>query len=91
MKYHWCCGMGKLLQYWKKEKSLSLFFILEAAVDTLGHWGPSHYGAPLSIYIDLSLASDLKGILGKGECQEMKRDLIDWGCSSLFSLSMCGK
>lgn len=38
--------------------------------------------------IDLSLASNLKGILGEGECQEMKRDLIDGGCSSVFFLAM---
>lgn len=27
-----------------------LSFTLEAAVDTLGHWGPYHYGALLSIW-----------------------------------------
>lgn len=42
----------------------------------------------LAFAIDLSLASNLKGILGEGECQEMKKDLIDGGGSSMFPLAM---
>lgn len=48
-------------------------------MDTLGHGDPPVRTHALVFAIDLSLASNLKGILEEGECQEMKRDLTDGG------------